>query len=938
MRSLGIVVLVGCASSSLGYIQPPPSSNGSVGLGSIHGRLAVALETEYRRKAGHVEPPVSLVPADGSELVLTKLAGDVTIVGPLAHTELRFSFKNTENRQREGRFSVTLPPSAAITRFAMKINGEWREARVVAREKGREVYERFLHRNIDPALLEQDLGNIFSARVFPIAALEDKELILAYDHQVSAANGYELALSGLPMIGDLVVHVDNNGKHETYTKKDDVPSDLSYAVPHGTDAVAVGEAFVVRVEDVVTSPEAAPLDRVLYLVDTSASRAPVMAKQSELLQQLFAANPNGTSVVAVFDQTTVELFRGRASHTRGITQRILSHGALGASNLGAALERATTMGVSRVVIIGDGVPTAGEHDAEKLAAIVRGSQIQRVDAVQVGQHLDRTVLDQLVRAGKLPGVLVDGNSPQRAVRQLTSAVAPPTAIEVDGATAHWPTTTANLGPGEPLFVYGLRKNTGPIVVRFGARIVNVSPREGHARLRRAVARAELAALLGRKQTPELGDEIEKLALAHELVSPRTSLIVLESDADEQRMLGSRDGTKPPTFREDFTRNIPTGRTFGSVLGAAAGSQGDGWGFSGSSSLENQYVIEGINTTGLVFGTTGGVRTDVMSPLALDLAANSIRHNAFVFGHHGDFPERWTPPKPTYERPYTGRFHEVMKTIATREARALEVANDWHVGNPGDIAAIIALGEALEANGAGNLAARAYGSIADLYPNRAEMLRVAAERLDRTGARMLAIDFYRRALRERPDQMFTSRLLAWALFRANKPEEALETIEASLKLGGPDHVERVMMDDASIITANIVARHPERRYAMKFPIAAEPSLRFVLAWETDVTDVDLHVRDKHGNRATSKTGALASGGAVVRDMTDGFGPEAFVIRSPKAFPYQLSAHYVSKGPMGIGLGTVQVIRHDGHGGVVIDDRPFVIQNDNALVELGMVTAR
>lgn len=50
-----------------------------------------------------------------------------------------------------------------------------------------------------------------------------------------------------------------------------------------------------------------------------------------------------------------------------------------------------------------------------------------------------------------------------------------------------------------------------------------------------------------------------------------------------------------------------GTSFDHVLGAAAGSSGDGLGvsFSGSSSLENQYVVDGVNTTGLTFGTVGG---------------------------------------------------------------------------------------------------------------------------------------------------------------------------------------------------------------------------------------------------------------------------------------------------------------------------------------------
>ncbi|KAB2907387.1 MAG: TonB-dependent receptor plug domain-containing protein [Kofleriaceae bacterium] len=62
-----------------------------------------------------------------------------------------------------------------------------------------------------------------------------------------------------------------------------------------------------------------------------------------------------------------------------------------------------------------------------------------------------------------------------------------------------------------------------------------------------------------------------------------------------------------TIDQEYTKNIPVpGRTFESTLGAAAGSQGDGLGvaFSGSTSLENQYYVDGVNTTGLRYGTSG----------------------------------------------------------------------------------------------------------------------------------------------------------------------------------------------------------------------------------------------------------------------------------------------------------------------------------------------
>jgi outer membrane receptor protein involved in Fe transport len=62
-----------------------------------------------------------------------------------------------------------------------------------------------------------------------------------------------------------------------------------------------------------------------------------------------------------------------------------------------------------------------------------------------------------------------------------------------------------------------------------------------------------------------------------------------------------------TLTDDYTNNIPTGRTFGSVIGAAAGAQTDasangaGISFAGATDLENTYIVEGINTTDTGYG-------------------------------------------------------------------------------------------------------------------------------------------------------------------------------------------------------------------------------------------------------------------------------------------------------------------------------------------------
>lgn len=121
--------------------------------------------------------PLSLTASDGTGLRLVSLSARAVVEGPIAFTEMDLLFKNPNNRQVEGRFEITLPDGAAISRFAMRIDTGskriWQEAEVVERQKARQTYDQFLHRNVDPALLEKKAGNQFRARVFPIT---DREL------------------------------------------------------------------------------------------------------------------------------------------------------------------------------------------------------------------------------------------------------------------------------------------------------------------------------------------------------------------------------------------------------------------------------------------------------------------------------------------------------------------------------------------------------------------------------------------------------------------------------------------------------------------------------------------------------------------------------------------------------------------------------------------
>ncbi|MCA9678994.1 MAG: hypothetical protein KC464_28445, partial [Myxococcales bacterium] len=308
-------------------------------------------------------------------------------------------------------------------------------------------------------------------------------------------------------------------------------------------------------------------------------------------------------------------------------------------------------------------------------------------------------------------------------------------------------------------------------------------------------------------------------------------------------------------------------------------------------------------------------------------------------------------------PYAGRMAKVMDLLAAHKLdAALAEARRWRAEAPGDVLALIALGEAYEARGDAAQAARVYGSIIDLFPARADLRRFAGERLDRLagvdgaagdGARALAVDTYQRAVAQRPDHLTGHRLLAYALVRAGRLADAFAAIETGLaQTYPPDRFaegDRILREDLGLIGAAWLRADAkakpeiERRLAAaSATLATGRSLRFVLVWETDANDVDFHIHDARGGHAFYSQRELASGGELYADVTTGYGPECFTIPgTPKAAPYRLSIHYYSRGPMGYGMGKLQVLRHDGKGTLTFEDRPFVVMNDQAFVELGSV---
>ncbi len=1008
------------------------------------------------------EAPLGLTTSEGAGLELVSLKARAVVQEPLAFTEMQLAFRNPENRVREGRFRITLPSGAVISRFAMKVNGAWQEGEVVEKQAARRAYEDFLHRRQDPALMETEAGNEFSARIFPIPANGIKELIVSYSQELAnGAVGYRLPLRGLPRLGELDARV----LVARTTAAADKPASSLGGARVRQEVIEVNKRNFKPDQDLVVEPMAAstspvlrhhnlvvarinaltatnsaePINQLTVLFDTSASRALGFSQAVKRLQTTLAAllKRNDFSLdVLAFDQEVVTVFSGKASGFSDATAaKLLQRRAEGASDLESALKRLVDRSGSgrRLLLVTDGVATAGSTEGEKLLPAMKAlatAGYVRADVMAVGGIRDDERLAALVTAGlpKAGVVLASDASATEDARRLLLSTRAGLKVEVPGAAWVWPTQLDGVQPGDEVLVYADLPAQTPLQVKVGGQLRldrnATATTVERPLLERAWIKARLARLQHQRDTLAAGDpdlraalaqQMVQLSIEHRVLCNMTALLVLETEQDYVRfnidrralaniltvgsngievmsrkgapaivvapavaMTKGRAGVAPPADAvSPFAANDNAAEIMeGSVAGAtnAIGRSPTSGGapqpapaaapvMEPMASSPRQAAREmaeeeskaDADTTPSPRGRSSGISAGGSAPaarIARDEAASAPRRSIAA---PRPAPPREVPAKKQVTPALEGKLAAITALLRQgRSAEALAQALAWRQNEPGDVLAIVALGQALEAVGRKAEAARVYGSIIDLFPGRADLRRFAAghlERLGQSGALTLAVDCLNKAAADRADHPSSHHLLAMAYLQAKQPDKAFMAIETALaqhypagRFAGAD---RVLKEDLGLAAAAWVARDPKQKSEIMQRLSNAggvsenaASVRFVLTWETDANDVDFHIRDGRGGHAFYSNPTLPSGGQLYADVTTGYGPECFTVRKAAAdrpYPYSFQAHYYSKGPMGYGLGRLQIINHDGKGGLRMESRPFVVMTDGAYLDLGSLGA-
>lgn len=91
----------------------------------------------------------------------------------------------------------------------------------------------------------------------------------------------------------------------------------------------------------------------------------------------------------------------------------------------------------------------------------------------------------------------------------------------------------------------------------------------------------------------------------------------------------------------------------------------------------------------------------------------------------------------------------------------------------------------------------------------------------------------------------------------------------------------------------------------------PQIRVLLSWDSDGTDLDLHVVAPDGGHCFYGQRSLPDGSSLDVDVTNGYGPEIYASPAPQKGTYMVFVNYYGSGEnKGLTTATVTIVTHEG----------------------------
>lgn len=885
-------------------------------------------------KRSEIAPNTSrLMIGDKEELRLVAMQAKVRIVGFRARVLIDCYFHNEHARQFEGTFKLRLPDDASPYFFAFgetayaaedipkgqmfyslpdgekmgmepeqimqDRQAQWKqpkEARMVPKEKAAFAYQETVRRSVDPALMEWSGAGIFSARVFPLAPKTVHRVVIGYDVNLLPAGDdleyrfdipdvpesmVDVSVRDLPNVtaevdlktspykaGDATVYRFTNRKKETVTVRLKNPGSV---LLHGADG-KVGAHFATMFRPPLPKKsDTTAAQKAVFLVDTSLSSNPDQFNVwRKLVEAVLANNRASIPEFAVLFFNIEQRWWRRAfvKNTPDATAELLSAmNALaleGATDIKSALAEAVSPAWLRrddgapwtLFLLSDGAITWGDGNAAALSRVLALKGRGRLFAYRTGlAGSDMGLLGQIARetGGAVFSVVGENEIAGASTAHRMSS------WRLVGMTLEGGTDLLLAGrpvsvyPGQALLLAGRAAKEIPANARVVLSLRDAAGKrlQVAAPIRHAV-RTELAARVYGQvavgQLEEFADAVEKYSRAyatHYRITGNTcSLLMLESEAEYRRF----------NIKPDEDALVVAKNPAAPVIARVMQRIGD--------SLSNPK--KGFLAWLAKMEKMPGVKFSV--PTALSDFLKEMPDSSFAI-----------TPKPLA----CSVFRWEQLPLAVRgKIRNKDIEYDAFTAEANRRKAKHGAADAL----------KAVSSLVEMSPGDGVLMRDVGFTAMQWGLGDHAYHLFRRVAEARPFEPHTYHALALLLSEMGRTDLAIAYYEVGLagqwdsRFG--DFRKILMLDYLNLLKKirKGTARTIDREFAMarlktltKEIGISRADLMVTIMWNTDRTDVDLHVYEPSGEECYYSHKNTKIGGELTYDVTQGYGPEMYLLK-------------------------------------------------------------
>lgn len=370
--------------------------------------------------------------------------------------EVEQVFYNPNSVAMEGTYLFPLPESAAVSNFRMLIDKEPVEGKLLSVAEARRVYESYVRRNIDPAILQYVGRNAFQAQVFPIPPGGERRIYLGYSQVAAFSNGvyrvaYPLSSERVTgqSVGELTVDCTIRSNqplktvysptHEVQVKRDgdhlahvtyegrDVRANQDFALYYTTSERAFGlnalahrrpgsDGYVMLMlapKNEVPAAEVQPKDVVLVFDTSGSMQGPKIEQARKAAETVIGALNSQdrfniirfSGDVTSFRPTVVPASKENREAARLFVEEFRAVG-------GTAIDDALQQGLASIpppaeragrapflIFMTDGLPTIGTTEIDRIlqGASKAAPKDLRLFAFGVGSDVNTLLLDRLAR-------------------------------------------------------------------------------------------------------------------------------------------------------------------------------------------------------------------------------------------------------------------------------------------------------------------------------------------------------------------------------------------------------------------------------------------------------------------------------------------------------------------------------------------------------------